>query len=123
MAYDQDAGPALAPNLIEALRRAFRAHAAGELREAEFGCRLVLAANKKQFEALHLLGLIEFQRGKLEEAERLIRQALKINPRLATAYVRRAVVFKRKGDQERARADREQAARLGDADRAVAAFQ
>ena len=40
-------------------------------------------------------------------------QALKIDPGLASAYVHRASVFERKGDMERARADREQVIRLG----------
>jgi tetratricopeptide (TPR) repeat protein len=109
MAYEQDGGPALAPNLIEALRRAFRAHAAGELREAEFGCRLVLAANKKQFEALHLLGLIEFQRGKLEEAERLIRQALRINPRSVQAHTNLGSVLQQRGRHQDALASLDRA--------------
>jgi tetratricopeptide (TPR) repeat protein len=112
MAYEQDAGPALAPNLIEALRRAFRAHAAGELREAEFGCRLVLAANKKQFEALHLLGLIEFQRGKLEEAERLMRQALRINPRSVQAHTNLGSVLQQRGRHQEALASLDRALAL-----------
>lgn len=74
------------PNLIDTVRRALRAHAAGRLEEAEYCCRLVLATTKKQFEALHLLGLIEFQRGRLDEAYRLIRKALKINPRSVQAH-------------------------------------
>ena len=83
----------VAPNLIETVSRALSAYAAGNLGQAEFYCRLVLGADKKQFEALHLLGLIEFQRGKLDEAHRLIRQALKVNPRSAKAHSNLALVL------------------------------
>jgi tetratricopeptide (TPR) repeat protein len=78
--------PAVGSKLIDMVARAQRAFVAGRLGEAEFNCRLVLGTDKKQFEALHLLGLIEFQRGKFEEAHRLIRQALRANPRSAKAH-------------------------------------
>jgi tetratricopeptide (TPR) repeat protein len=79
--------------LVEMLARAKRAFVEGRLGEAEFNCRLVLGANKKDFEALHLLGLIEFQRGKLEKAHGLIRQALRVNPRSAKAHSNLALVL------------------------------
>ena len=70
---------------VGTLQRALAAYAAGRLEEAEFCCRLVLAADKKQFDALHLLGMIEFQRGRFNEAYQLFRQAAKINPRSVQA--------------------------------------
>jgi len=70
---------------VGTLQRALAAHAAGRFDEAEFCCRLVLAADKKQFDALHLLGMIEFQRGRFNEAHLLIRQAVKINSRSVQA--------------------------------------
>jgi tetratricopeptide (TPR) repeat protein len=87
------ADQAVGSKLVEMAARAQRAFVAGRLGEAEFNCRLVLGAGKKNFEALHLLGLIEFQRGKFEEAHRLIRQALRINPRSAKAYSNLALVL------------------------------
>ena len=75
------------------LRRALEAHGAGRLGEAEFYCRLVLAAEKKQFDALHLLGMIEFQRGRFDEAYQLFRRALKINPRSVQANTNLALVL------------------------------
>src|SRR6476660_790655 len=81
------------PSFVEPLRQAMVAHGAGRLGEAEFYCRLVLATNKKQFDALHLLGLIEFQRGRLDEAHRLLRQSLKINPRSVQAHSNLALVL------------------------------
>src|SRR5215472_12644561 len=87
------ADQAVGSKLIEMLARAQRAFMGGRLGEAEFNCRLVLGANKTQFEALHLLGLIEFQRGRLEEAHRLIVRALRVNPRSAKAHSNRALVL------------------------------
>jgi tetratricopeptide (TPR) repeat protein len=85
------------PQNVDTLRRALVAHGAGRLGEAELCCRLVLAANKKQFDALHLLGLIEFQRGRLDEAHRLIRQALKVNPRSVQAHSNFGLVLQHLG--------------------------
>jgi tetratricopeptide (TPR) repeat protein len=87
---------------VETLRRAMAANAAGRLDEAEFYCRLVLAANKKQFDAVHLLGLIKFQRGNLDEAHRLIRQAIKLNPKSAKARSNLALVLQQLGRPEQA---------------------
>src|SRR6476619_3653543 len=89
------------PSPVDTLRQAMVAHGAGRLGEAEFYCRLVLATNKKQFDALHLLGLVEFQRGRPDEAYRLIRQAVKINPKSARAYSNLGLVLQHLGrDQE-----------------------
>jgi len=90
------------PVPVDTLRRAMTAHSAGRLDEAEFYCRLVLGANKKQFDALHLLGLIEFQRSKFDEAHRLISQAIKINPRSAKARSNIALVLQHLGRPEEA---------------------
>jgi curved DNA-binding protein CbpA len=57
-------------------------------------------------------GAVWFEKGRYDRALADLNQAIKVNPGLATAYVRRAGVFERKGDPERARADRDQAALL-----------
>jgi curved DNA-binding protein CbpA len=57
-------------------------------------------------------GAVWFEKGRYDRALADLNQAIKVNPGLATAYLRRAGVFERKGDQERARADRDQAALL-----------
>jgi tetratricopeptide (TPR) repeat protein len=85
---------------VDTLRRAIAAHGAGRFDEAEFCCRLILAANKKQFDALHLLGLIHFQRGRFEEAHRVISQAIKVNPRSAKARSNFALVLQQLGRPE-----------------------
>src|SRR6266567_4081930 len=92
MTYNKDADQSIAPTMMEPLRRAHRAFAEGRLGEAEFYCRLVVGADKKHFEGLHLLGLIALQKGDLDEASRLVRQALKVNPRSARAYSNLALI-------------------------------
>jgi tetratricopeptide (TPR) repeat protein len=93
MGTNVDVNEAVSPGLTGPLRRAVEAYAAGRLGEAEFYSRLVLASDKKQFDALHLLGLIEFQRGRLEEAQSLFRQSARMNPRSAAAHINYALVL------------------------------
>ncbi len=54
------------------------AHQAGRLEEAEQGYLTILRAEPRHADALHLLGLIRSERGSLDEAESLIRQAVDI---------------------------------------------
>jgi predicted O-linked N-acetylglucosamine transferase (SPINDLY family) len=68
------------------LQRAFAAHQGGNLAEAEFLYKAVLAVDKKQFDAMHMLGVIEGQRGNYDEALRRITKALRIRPNSAEAY-------------------------------------
>ena len=62
------------------LERAFAAHQSGNLGQAEFLYRLVLDADRRQFDALHMLGIIEAQRGNLAAGLDRLRQALRIRP-------------------------------------------
>src|SRR5439155_2106236 len=57
-------------------------------------------------------GAVWFEKGRYDRALADLNRAIKINPGLSTAYIRRAGVFERKGDQERARADRDHATLL-----------
>lgn len=74
-------------NTQSTLHRAFAAHQAGNLSEAEFLYKLVLSTNKKHFDALHMLGVIEAQRGSHNEALRRITEALRVQPNSADAYI------------------------------------
>ena len=67
--------------ILDALRRAMRAHNAGNLGEAETLYNLVLAYDKRQFDALNMLGIVHGQRRNYQEAIRLIERAIKVNPR------------------------------------------
>src|SRR5712671_2949359 len=88
-------------NLVDTLRHAHAAFAGGDFSQAALCCKRVLAAQKKNFDALHLMGVIEFHRANLKEAGRLIRHAIKINPRSADAHTNYALVINgRKGPAE-----------------------
>jgi predicted O-linked N-acetylglucosamine transferase (SPINDLY family) len=56
-------------------------HQIGRVAEAEAAYRSVLARDPRQFDALHLLGLILYQRGRPREAHDLLSQAVKLRPR------------------------------------------
>ena len=63
----------------EAIARAIARHQAGDWPEAEHIYRTILAARPDYFDALHLLGVLEAQRGRLTEADRLLSRALSID--------------------------------------------
>ena len=85
-----------------ALQRAWADFSAGRVGDAERACQLVLAVSKSNFHALHLLGLIHFQRRNLDRAAELIRQAVKISPRSADALTNLAFVLQAQGQEEEA---------------------
>ena len=57
-------------------------------------------------------GAVWFEKGRYDRALADFDRAIKINPSLVIAYARRAAVLERKGDQQHARADRDQATQL-----------
>ncbi len=61
---------------IEILQAAFAQHQAGRLREAEMLYRQVLAADPRQADAWHLLGLIALQAARPDAAEQCIAKAI-----------------------------------------------
>ena len=69
------------------LARAFAAHKAGDIAQAEFFYKLVLQADKKQFDALHMLGVIEAQRGNFAAGLGRLKEALRIRPRAVDALI------------------------------------
>ena len=75
--------------LPEALRQARAAHHAGNLGEAAQLYRTILDRNGNHPEALHLLGVIEYQLGRPVVAVRLIGAALAIKPDYFEALVSR----------------------------------
>ena len=71
------------------LAHAVRQHQAGNLEEAARLYSTVLRQAPRNFQALYLLGFIQFQQGRFEDAERLMGQAVKINPYAPDAFYNR----------------------------------
>jgi protein O-GlcNAc transferase len=65
------------------IERAIAAHQRGNVAEAESLYRRILAADNRDFDALHMLGIICAQRGQFEQAEQLLRTALSIDASIA----------------------------------------
>ncbi len=73
--------------LGEWLQRALALHQQGQADEAEKLYAKVLKADRRNFDALHLLGLLKHQQGHRDEGLRLIGAALKIKPNNADALL------------------------------------
>ena len=73
--------------IAEALGRAFLALQTGNLHEAEASFKRVLSKDALQFDALHMLAVINAQRGNYAEGIRLISKALAVNPDFAEAHI------------------------------------
>jgi tetratricopeptide (TPR) repeat protein len=67
----------------EELRHADRCRTEGRLLEAEAICRQVLEARPRLPEAEHLLGVIAYQNGKLDEGIEHVQRAIKLAPEVA----------------------------------------
>ena len=70
----------------EAWNRAIISHQGGDFAEAERCCHAVITLHPGHFDALHLLGLMAAQRGRLDEASMLLAEAIGSNPRSAEAH-------------------------------------
>jgi len=66
---------------MQALDQAKMFHQMGRVAEAEAAYRAVLARNPREFDALHLLGLLRYQQGRADEAHQLLKEAVKLKPR------------------------------------------
>jgi len=75
------------PDLNNLFHQALTAHRAGQFDIAATLYREVLSHSKKQFAPLHLLGVIEGQRGNLAEGIRQITKAIRLEPRSAEAHL------------------------------------
>jgi len=91
------------------LNAGFALHQQGMLDEAQFYYEAVLKADPKNFDALHLLGVIAHQRHDHAAAITLLDRAIQHNPRSALAHLNRGNTRKEVGDIQRAVADYEQA--------------
>jgi predicted O-linked N-acetylglucosamine transferase (SPINDLY family) len=88
--------PAVHPLLPEAAAL----HQAGHLAEAAARYERIVAEIPGHFDATHLLGVIALQEGRFEQAEKLIKAALTVNPRDAAALSNLGAVYLRSGQLE-----------------------
>ena len=68
------------------LRGATTAHQVGDRAQAERLYRQVLSTDKKNPDALHYFGLLQAENGRLDEAARLLRQAIRFGARSADVH-------------------------------------
>jgi predicted O-linked N-acetylglucosamine transferase (SPINDLY family) len=87
------------PQSQQILARAVAAHQSGNMAQAEFLYKMVLQADKKQFDALHMLGLIEAQRGNFAAGLTRITDALRVRPNAPEALINLGRIQSELGDQ------------------------
>lgn len=86
----------------QAFAAALQLHQAGRLAEAERGYRYVLAQDSSHSDALHFLGVIAMQTGKLEPALELVRLSVEMRPDGAVYRNNLGQVLERMGHGEEA---------------------
>lgn len=86
--------------ISQALNIAVKYHNKGELNEAEFIYRKVIEKNPNNSDAWHLLGLVEYQRGKYKNAIKKIGKAIQLNPAPAIYYGNLGMVYDASGNEE-----------------------
>jgi len=77
-------------------------HRAGRLAEAEALYRQILAVDARHSDSLHLVGMIEHQRGQHELAISMIRAAIAIDPGVAAYHSNLGSVFQAQGNRDEA---------------------
>jgi predicted O-linked N-acetylglucosamine transferase (SPINDLY family) len=70
-------------------------HRTGQAKKAKGICLKILEDEPKNFDILHLLGIISFQLKDYKKSSELISEAIKINPKDAEAYNNMAIVSKK----------------------------
>lgn len=94
------------------LQQAVELHQQGRLQPAQALYRQVLELNPRQFDALHLLGVLARQQGDAEQAMALISQAITIDGRQAKAHANLGVALMDAGRAQGALASYERAIAL-----------
>ena len=80
-------------DLAQLFDQAADLHRKGNLAAAESLYLQLLAARSDHFDALHLLGILRYQQGRLDEALALIGAALQTNPGFAPALLNQGLVL------------------------------
>jgi protein O-GlcNAc transferase len=84
------------------MKSAFEQYQAGNVQQAEPLCREILKSQPDNADILHLLGLICYERGEYDAAERHIVRSLQSNSSNATAHCNLGNVWKSKGLPDKA---------------------
>jgi tetratricopeptide (TPR) repeat protein len=100
------------PNLSRMLSRARRAHEEGALGKAERLYAAVLEHDPRQVDALHLAGMVDYQRGRLDAAVASLRAALQVDHRRVDAFCDLGLVLYATGRMAEALASYDAALRL-----------
>jgi predicted O-linked N-acetylglucosamine transferase (SPINDLY family) len=79
------------------LQNALRLHQSGDLEGAARFYRDVLRIDRRNFRALYLLGFVHFQKSEFGEAERLIGEAILVNPHAPDAWYNRGCALQSLG--------------------------
>jgi tetratricopeptide (TPR) repeat protein len=82
--------------------QAVKSHQQGDMPRAKAAYEQTLAVEPRHFDALHLLGVIEFQSKNHAAAVALIDRAIAINPHHASAYSNRGLALKELGQWQEA---------------------
>ncbi len=104
--------PAATPAVHPQLPHAVSLHQAGRLDEAGAIYARIIADEPRNFDALHLLGVVALQQGDFSRAMQMIAAALKINPNDAAALGNMGTAYLRAGDLDSALKQFERAARF-----------
>src|SRR5262245_60415781 len=83
-----------APSPGDLFNEAAALYQRGDLSGARRNLRVILRKQPQQFDALHLMGLVEARRGHAKDAEVLLRQAVRVNPQSAEAHANRGNVLR-----------------------------
>src|SRR5262249_41195370 len=84
---------AMADALNRTMQQALECHRLGRLPETEHLCRTVLERDPRRFDARYLLGVVLLQQGQFEPAQRELKNAIAIDPKIAAAHNNRAIAL------------------------------
>ncbi len=107
-------------DLISRLQRIAALISAQDLRRAEAELDAILKINKREAQALNLLGVVRAKQGRSDEAESLFKQSLAVAPRLTGAHLNLGLLYQSQARAEEAATKFEEVLRLDSTRRAVA---
>src|SRR5262249_10340554 len=100
------------PAVADVFARALQNHRAGNLGEARRPYQEILRVAPDHADSHHLLGVLAYQRGRYDEAVRLIRHALTLNPGAAVYHSNLGATYEALDQTEEALASFQQFLRL-----------